>query len=258
MGTRPPMARSPLLLLLITPLLIGAGPVAGPPPAGTFFVRGSVGIATQSLKDWNDEIESDERVLRSAGVPVRLERLGAGHPLGIEVGYALTPAVSTGVGLAWQKASSHTTYTDFSGSFATEADLSLLALVGNVAYGLPGGSGVYVAAEGGVGFGKATSDLAFRDFGNPANDVDVHGRWDGTGPLWGLAVGWERPLAAGPWIFSRVGYRHQNLGALDGRYTSPQFGTEEGPPRNNFGEAMDTDFSGFHVLVGAGYRIGAR
>lgn len=223
-----------------------------------FYVRGSVGIASQSLKDWNDEIKDDEQVVRSAGIPASFDELGAGFPIGLEVGVMITDAISVGAGFNYQKASSDNTYSDFYGSLSTGVDLSVVGIMGSVALWFPGAHGLFLLGEGGVAFGKAESEFHFRIFGDPSKDINVQGVWDGAGPIAGLALGYVHFFAGGTLIFGRLGYRYQNLGELNGDVTSPQLGSASGPPRNNSGRAIDTDFSGVHFLVGFGVRFGGQ
>jgi hypothetical protein len=258
------MTRSWLRVLAAAPLCVflGAGSALAqavkvvrdtPSP---YYARLYVGLAYQALGDWNDDIKEDESILQSGGVPMSLERLGSGFPIGFEAGYAISEDASIGIGAHYQRASSGNQYSDASGSVEASTKLSLIGVLAHGSYSLRKEDDIFLIGELGVGLGKAESNLALRDFATPANNLDVHGRWDGIGPIVGVAVAFERDLNPRTVLFSRVGYRRQNLGQLDGESSSPQLGLQvTGPPRNNAGDPMDTDFSGLCVLIGLGLKI---
>jgi hypothetical protein len=127
------------------------------------------------------------------------------------------------------------------------------------AYWFAAPPGLTVVGELGLGFGKASSETSFRDFFQAGRDFDASGEWNGAGPIVGLGIGYSEQWGdGGPFFFGRLGYRYANLGTFDGDYTHSQLGGGSGPPRNNAGQAMDTDFSGFHFLAGVGFLFPTR
>ena len=88
--------------------------------------------------------------------------------------------------------------------------------------------------------------------------LDVTAKWDGTGPIAGVFAGFQRAFPEGLLLFAKAGYQYQNLGELDGTVTSPQLGSRTGPPQNNAGQPMETDFSGLQLAVGLGFSFGGK
>jgi len=220
-------------------------------------MRGSLGVASQSLKDWNDAIKEEERFLQSSGAPVsKWDTFGAGFPAGAEVGFFSNDMVSVGAGFAYQKSSVSNTVSDASASLSSSANVSVLSFVGNVSIWIPGTRGLFVGADGGVGLGKAKSEGHFRDFGDPTQDFDARGDWDGKGPVAGVFAGFQRSFPGGPLLFVKVGFQFQNLGEFDGTSGGTGQATQSGPPRKSSGQAMDTDFSGLQLAAGFGFALG--
>jgi len=241
------------LLALSTSLAL---PVRAEPGSRPIYVRGSIGLAAQSLSAWNEDIREDERFFQSQGIPVSFEEFGPGNPLSLEAGYRVNSMISIGGSVSYQKASIDHSFTDFSGSLSRSGDLSLVGLTACLSFLVPDANGLFVGVDAGLGLGKAKTDFHFRDFSSPSNDLDGTGDWDGTGPIFGVFAGVEQSFQTGLILFIKGGYRYQNLGVFDGRTSSPQLGNGNGPPRNNAGQAIETDFSGLHVAFGLGFAFG--
>ena len=237
-------------------MLVFSAPAFSQPPAGTFFIRASAGFASQSLEDWNDEIDTfNSQVLPSAS----FDNFGGAFPFGVELGYQLKPAVSLSVGVFRQSDSADNNYSDGSGSLTVNTDVAMTAVTGAISYWPPNTHGVFLGADVGMGFGTATQDLAFRDFNDPANDFDITGDWDGDGLVAGAFLGVQHPIGTAFLLHGRLGYQFQNLGEFDGDITSPQLGSGSSPPINLFtGASKDTDLSGVQLLVGVGFVFGGK
>src|SRR5262249_52707268 len=80
--------------LLLASLLGIAAPTLAQPAAGSFYVRGSVGVAAQSQKDWNADIQAVESKFQFGLIPPDYYTFGAAIPFGREVGYQVSNAIS--------------------------------------------------------------------------------------------------------------------------------------------------------------------
>ncbi|HET9326389.1 MAG TPA: hypothetical protein VFQ05_06435 [Candidatus Eisenbacteria bacterium] len=233
-------------------------PALSPANAGTFFIRASAGFASQSLEDWNDQIDGVNEVFQSGGIPAPFDNFGGAIPFGIEAGYQPNPLLALSVGVFRQSDQADNTYSDASGLFTLDSELALTSVTGAVSYWLPNTEGVFMGADVGMGFGTAKQNFVFRDFSDPANDLDVIGDWSGNGLVAGVFVGYQYQVPSGFLLHGRVGYQFQNLGEFDGDLTSPQLGSGSSPPVDFLitGQEMDTDFSGIQLLVGIGFAFG--
>jgi len=216
-----------------------------------FYVRAGVGIASQSLGDWNDDIRNEEELLQSAGLPADFETMGPGFPIMGEIGLRITELVRVGLLVSHQWGDAKNSLADPSGSLGIDRRASATTIAGTIA-GSVGSAGFLLGADLGVALGSAEYELHFRDFADPANDLDIDGEWDGNAFSGAVYLGFDRGVG-GPSMFARLGYRFQNLGKLDGGYTSPQLGVMPGPPLNLEDQPMDTDTSGVFLLVGIGF-----
>jgi hypothetical protein len=247
-----------VILCVAAAVLVADAASQAQPLPGAFYIRGSVGLAAQSLKDWNDDIKADEQLLLSVGIPASFETFGPGFPIGLESGYQISDVVSLGAALTYQKASVSNSISDASGSLSSDGDVSLTALVASVSIWMPEARGWFFGGNVGLGLGKATSEAHFRDFTTPSNDIDATGDWDGNAPILGVFAGYEQTFPKGQLFFVRLGYQYQNLDVLDGIATSPQLGNRSGPPIDNAGQALETDFSGVQIAVGFGFAFGGK
>ena len=245
-------------ILSVAVLALLATPARTQPVPGSVYVRGSVGVATQSLADWNDDIKSAEQFFQGAGLPASFDEFGGAFPVGFEVGFAVSQMVSLGGALSYQKDSVTNTYSDFTGSWSSSADLSLVGLTACLSIWVPSARGFFFGIDAGMGFAKAESEGHLQDFNNPSNNLDVRGDWDGSRPILGVFAGYQRVFPEGLLLFAKGGYQYQNQGHLDGTVTSPQLGSGTAPPTNISGQPMDTDFSGVQLAVGLGFSFGGR
>jgi len=243
-------------LLCLTALLLSATPSFSQPQSGKVFLRVALGFATQDLEDWNDDIEAGEQTLQSAGIPASFETFGGTMPFSVEAGYQATELLSVSLSAARQSDSVKNSYSDYSGSLSSNADVAMTTLSGNLSYWVPGTRGLFFGADVGVGFGTASSEFGFRDYAAPENDVDITGDWSGNGFVAGAFGGYQHEFSGGFVLHGKLGYQFQNLGEFDGGVSSPQFGSESGPPVNNTGQPMDTDFSGVQLMIGLGVVFG--
>jgi hypothetical protein len=202
--------------MLCVTFLVAASTSHAQPLPGSFYLRGSVGVATQSLKDWNDDIRADEQFLQSQGVPASFDEFGTGFPIGIEGGFHVSDIVSFGAALTYQKASVNNMISDASGSLTSIGDVSLSGVVATASVRIPEAQGLLFGANVGIGFGTARSETHFRDFVDPANNFDVTANWDGNAPIFGAFAGYDRFFPNGKLISLKIGYQFQNLGEFDG------------------------------------------
>jgi hypothetical protein len=248
---------------VVVALLLSQIPAFAQPPASPTYIRGSVGVATQSLKDWNDAIEEQEQFLRSVGAPVNSwDKLGAGFPVWIEVGSRISNTVSLGVALSYQRASVNNTLGDGTGSFTSSIDVLMTAWTGILTIWMPGAPGLFLGADVGAGFGKAKSQSHFRNFSDPTQNFDTTGDWDGKGLVAGVFGGYQHVFpaqnGAGPLVFMKLGYQFQNIGDFDGTASSSTGFSRSGPPVNSSGQPMDADFSGLQLTAGFGFAFGGK
>lgn len=240
----------PVLVLLA--LCASHVPTQAQPPPGTFFIRGSAGLATQSLTDWRNSIDFQKQALQSAGFPGTWKNIGPAFVPSFEFGYMVSDVVSVGAGVSHQKGTSDNAYADASGSIAQKITASAVGLRGNVAFWPRGGRGFFVGADAGLALGKASDEFHFQDFTAPANDLDITGKWDGSGFIGGVFAGLQRSLGGGAIGAVRAWYQFANLGVLNGSVTSPQLGVEFGPPGGASGQVLETNLSGVGVAVAIG------
>ena len=251
------MAPGCLLVMFVFASALAAPALAQPRP-GSFFVRGSMGEASKSLNDWNDEIRADHEtygrsLLGSGDLP-------GGIPLGVEAGYNVSERYSVAVAFTYQKSAASGAGLDpFTSSYTSDHEIAVLGWTASVSVWVPKAAGLFLAADVGAGFGTAKSETHFVDDQNPANSFDTKGEWDGVAPIGGVFVGYQWIAPEGDVLaFVRGGYRFQNLGELDGTVTSPQLGSRTGPPLDNAGQPIGTDYSGFQLVVGLGYAFGGK
>ena len=246
----------------VGPILVALALSASPlpshaqPPPGTIFIRGSVGMATQSLSDWRAIINAQKQILQSSGIPLPWENIGTAFTPSFELDYMVNDVVSVGASLSHQKGTSNNSIGDFGGSLSQKITASAVGLRGNVSFWPRRGRGFFVGADAGIGFGKASLEVHVQDLTTPGNDLDVDGRWDGTGFIGGPFAGLQRSLGRSGIVALKAWYQFARLGAFDGTETSPQLGTASGPPRDGAGNVLDTDLSGVGICLAIGASFG--
>jgi len=247
--------RKVLLLSVLASLALCGSAISQPAP-GSFFIRGSLGYATQSLGDCNDEIDLINEGVPGSSGPKDLDNFGGVIPWGIEIGYQLNPAFSLSVGVLQQRDLLENSYTIPSESLTLNSELALTAVTGAISYWIPNSGGFFFGADVGVGFGTARQDFVYRRSGT----TDWSGDWSGNGLVGGAFAGYQYQSASGLLWSARTGYQLQNLGEFDGERTSSSpFGLSgSGPPLDLNGEPMETDFSGVQFLLGIGYAFGRK
>ena len=236
--------------LVMAALLVPASALA---QQKSLYVRGSVGVAQQTLSGWNNST-------RVEGLPLNFRGLGAATSAGVEAGYRFHGAVSAGVGLTSQKSSTHHAFADktLKTTGSTDATLSLVALYGTASIWLRGDDGFYLSEQIGMISGKADAAIAFRDtLSRPQLLVDERGSWHRLWWMLGVAAGYERHFTRGPLVYAEVGLRYQDLGDMDGTLSGIASRPRLGPLRDG-DQNMITDFSGVRGVIGLGYRLRIR
>lgn len=244
-------------LVLVISFTLAVRSAGAQPEAKSYWVLGSAGVAAQPLKDWNDDIRADERDLKTVGIPVEFKELGIGIPIHAGAGYMVNDYVSVGGSLGFQRASNKNAYSDATGSLSIDTDIMLLSLLADVTYWLESTPGLAITGAVGVGRGSVKRDESYRGFGNPAND-EIHGDWTGFAPIADLSLAYFERLGDGPLFFGRLGFRQQNLGKMDGDFSSQRLGNSNSPPRDNAGAPMETNLSGAYFMAGVGWILGKR
>jgi hypothetical protein len=226
-------------------------PAAAEVPAGSIFLRGAIGMTTQSLGDVNAIIEEDQDFFDENGLIVSLERFKGTTQVGGELGYRVNGSWSGGVGVSYHEAHIENFYfIDPALDIKDQSDLTYFEVVGNASYWISRWPGVFVGAQAGVGMGTAEVHFEFTDTTDPSINELLDGKYDGSGFVWGGFVGYQTSLKGGIQPFGRAGYRIRNLGTFSGSSTSSLTGVDNSPPTNAAGEPVDFDFSGVFLEAG--------
>lgn len=250
--------------MLLLSLLTAVSTAGADSHARSLELWGFQGIATQSLKDWNDRNDFFDSGLEFFGIPGQVHGFGRAIPYGGELSYRLWRRVWVGVATSQQEATASNRVNDtvglitadteelgIPGTYTERFDLSLKQVMVVVGFEIPGTS-VFTWGNLGYGFAEGEGRFSFRGDADPrpSRDFDVQTTWDGNAMVGGLAVGLRRELGGRLLVRTSVGYQAASMGELD----SPL-----GPPLNILGEPMETDFSGFWLSAGIGLVLtGAR
>jgi len=213
---------------------------------GSFELWVHQGLATQSLKDWNDEYDTINQGLAFFGVQGDVNTFGNSIPYGAELGYRLTPGMSLAVGYTHQSALTENGFVDHVGfliedvpsTFESRDEITFDKI--SAILGLEiGRTGLTLWGELGYGFSKAESFVSITPNATPSSPV-VYGTstWDGNAMVGSVALGLRRELGGRSMIRARVGYQMADMGELEG---------PAGPPLNFMGVPKGTDFSGIHI-----------
>ena len=244
------MKRAALALLLLATL---AAPrhARAEGSVGSFELWFHQGIATQSLKDWNDQLDLINQGLQFFGLPDRMENLGNAIPFGMELNYRVKERIRVGIGFQRQRALVNNGFTDPIGfaiqdvpsTFVINDEMTLNMATAIVGLDI-GRTGLTVWGELGYGFAEAEEFTQITPLATPGTPI-VSGtaRWDGSGMVGAMALGFNRELGGRSVIRARVGYQLADMGELEG---------PAGPPMNFQGEVIGTDFSGIHITGSIG------
>ena len=239
---------------------------------GSAYLRGSVGFATQSLEELNDDVRRVRSDLSELSTRLDWENLGHAVPFGIEAGYQVSERVSWGIGFTYQSSEvERYAAVDFgstggliSGDFGEAQDLSVLDLYGTFTVWAPA-SGLHVGGQIGV----ARGTLDFSDFVDlTASDGsfvvgDGRGEADATALSAGIYAGYEAALSPSFGLSGRIGYLYCNLGEMEGDYTfigddetGPIDSSGTGPVTDSAGRPVDFDVSGLRASAAVTIRFG--
>ena len=233
--------------------------VLAPPPdaraessLGSFQLWIHQGLATQSLKDWNDQYDQINQGLDFFGVQGNVNSFGNAIPYGAELDYRLRPGLTVGVAFSRQRALTENGFVDDVGfviediptTFQSRDELTLNQTTAVVGLDI-GRTGLTVWGALGYGFAEAESFVSITPNASPSTPI-VYGtsRWDGNAMVGSIALGLNRELGGRSLIRAQVGYQMADMGELEG---------PAGPPTNFMGEPMGTDFSGIHITGAIGF-----
>jgi hypothetical protein len=243
-------ARSAIAALACAAAFVAA-PVAAQPNPGSFYVHGSVGLATESMDDWRAYIDG----LKQAFPDWR--NIGTAFGPAGEVGYVVNRYVSLGVRLAHQRGTSSNAYADLELMQSQRIRVSMDTWTVNASVWLPNVKGLYIGGDVGSGRGAVDYEAHVHRNSDPAADRDQSARWTGNGFVAGLFVGYQQRMGEHGFWFYRGSWRTADLGVFDGRIVDEQFGSATGPPAIG-NKTFDTDFSGIGVAFGFGLSIGGQ
>lgn len=262
-----PIAWALLLLLSGSRNAWAGGPAS-------IYMRGSVGFATQSLADVNDDIELVGSSYSPLATSLDWEKFGGAVPFGVEGGYQFSDRLSGGIGFTYQKSKvEHDGTLDFTDTgsgtsyfadLGEDQDLSLLDFYGTLTLWIPEAPGLHFGGQLGVARGK----LDFADFIDlTASDGTFligagTGDADATRFSAGIYAGYEATLTPVFGLSGRVGYHYLNLGEMEGTYTfvgdsdtGPLNLSATGPVTDSNGGSMDFDFSGLRASAAVTFRF---
>lgn len=244
-----------VLLLLATSINAWAG------EPGSIYLRGSVGLATQSLGDVNDDIARVGSDLGEISSRIDWEEFGGAVPFGIEGGFQLDQRISWGIGFTYQKSNvEHFAVLDpggtIFGDIGEDNDLSMLDLYGTVTLWIPQTPGLHFGGQ--LGIVRGNYDISdFVDLADGAGAFVVgagSGDADATGLSLGIYAGYEAALSPGFALSGRLGYHYLNVGEMEGTYTfigedqdGPIYDSGVGPVTDSAGRPMDFDLSGIRA-----------
>ncbi|HEY3215864.1 MAG TPA: hypothetical protein VGK93_05180 [Candidatus Eisenbacteria bacterium] len=240
---------------------------AAPIPHSPYF-RAFVGYATQALGDVNDDVQAWSSYLSPRSTSLDWEEIGGAANFGGEIGYHVSPLVSVGFGVGYQKGSQdHTATIDFTdiggtsyfGSFAEEPEVSVLDFYGAVTLWVPATPGLHFGGQIGAARGKyelsQATDITASDGSFEVSTFT--GEADKTVLSAGLYAGYEVPVAPMVAVSGRAGYRFCDFGHMNGDFTfagtddvGPFFETGSGQVTNFDGNPMSIDLSGLQLHVG--------
>jgi hypothetical protein len=226
------------------------------PVVGAWQARASFGYASHSLDEWNDALETERRAF-GAGAVYGSE-FGSGAPFALEAA-ARRGAWALGAGYLHERAASSQLGLLEGGTYSRTSRVSMKATIAIVTWYPARIRGIHARAEGGVAWARASTLAELDGFFGDTASYNEAGSWTGTAPVFGIAVGYQRTdFNPGPVVFAQAGYRRQDFGALDGWWHRTGVGMRDGPPQDADGRTIETDLSGFHVVLGLGVQFGPR
>src|SRR5687768_8885965 len=100
-ASREALMKSPMAAVFLLALTAPANVWALDP--GSIYLRGSLGYATQSLEDVNDDIAFNAFDLSPLATRLDWDEFGGAVPFGLEVGRQFSDHLSGGIGFTYQK-----------------------------------------------------------------------------------------------------------------------------------------------------------
>lgn len=220
-------------------------PTAPPPTPPKTTIYGTVGYSGAAMAKLNESLEHIGSELRAAGYPMDIQTFDAG---GIELGAGiqakLKPSFSLGVDLTFQSMSVENRYADENLELSDEIEANMICLENRAEYWPRAVPGLSIGGILGVPFGKYHEVLSLAQQ-DPINmSYDDISFWS-IGFSVGAFIGYELPLGSRGVMLARAGYRYR---VLSSQFNAVNF-------VDALGEQIETDFSGFYVLAGLGFRV---
>ena len=225
-----------------------------------FYIRGAGGVTFWSMGDFNDAQDRNKELLDDDGFSTDYEDIGSVFDLAVEAGARVSSMFS--VGLTFSRGSktieNSANVSTLGGDLfvADDYELDIWELVANVAFWVPGASGLYLGASAGTGKGTMTEDIGIRVVNGVNESLAASGDYDGSGFVGGIFAGFQYEFDSAPLVYAEMGFRLRNLGEFDGTFEDPDqlFGEpRDGTPRDFDEEALgDIDYSGFYIRAGLG------
>lgn len=265
--------------LLVAASLMTAVPAHALTQPGKARLRASLGFATLTLGDINDEIRSrrDAFMADTLTDESSWDPLGGAPGLGVELDVQITPVVSAGIGFSAHRSSIRQNAlrilsididtgepAEFE-QFDEHLKLSAWDVIGTLGLWVPSAPGLHFGAQAGLirGTFERESWYLIESFSVEANMQQKQGNWKGTGVVLGAFTGYEQPITSQLAFSSRVGYRYRKVGSPSGPLVTVDWGDsgnareiEVGPLLDTAGNPMSLDLGGFYFNVGVSMALG--
>ena len=208
-----------------------------------------------------EAISEDIHVIEDALLPQTGEGIVWNHPgsatiFGLEFGKQISRTMLLGVRASFQNCPLENSFANERIVLAFDSEFQVREIQARLKFLVPNSGGVYFIGMGGYAEGKFKEDLVIRYASDPSQNLDLKSEYSGSGLVVGFFLGGLIPIREKIFVNIEIGEKWENLGSLDGTYSSPQIGDYSGPALNQLGEAMDFDFSGPLLEIGIVIHLG--
>ncbi len=209
------------------------------------YLYATFGYGAAAMTQLNGSIEHDEAAIRAKGYPIDLQTFDPG---GFEIGMGGTarfhPSFSVGWDLIYQSMSVESYYADAHLELSDKMDASMIDVELRLEYWPAPSRGFNVGGILAVPFGKfhEVTSITVQD---PSSQTYSDMAFWNLGLGIGAFLGYELPIGSRGIIFTRLGYRYRVLGT---QLINTEFVDSQG-------QKIETDFSGFYVICGLGFRM---
>jgi hypothetical protein len=235
---------------------------------GNIYFKLSLGYMTQDHDQLNQRIKTSESFLTRFMIdeingdlpdgqePVMPTELPDWHTFSgtfaynLEAGYHLSPALSLGLGINYQRSQVDNFIRTYTGSVGDDTVLRVLNLESVMIWQTSFLDWLYTGAELGVAFGEYRNELNYRYLLEPWSSKSFNAKYQKSAISAGLFTEIRKGISPSIDLNCRLGYRHLDLGKFTGKMKRIDIGEVDGSLYTPGGDELSLDFSGFYFNIG--------